>query len=188
MSQRTLILLAVALPVAALLGLLAWASVRQGGGPAGAGINRTFGEVRIAPGPARDFALTLLDGRTVTLAELRGKVVMVDFWASWCPPCQDEAATLAEVYGEYAGQPVEFVGVDIWDRREDALAFVARYGVTYPSGVDVKGAIAIDYGVKGIPEKFFIDRDGMLRRKFVGPMTADTLRVVLGELLSAPSR
>ncbi len=187
MSQRTLILLAVALPVAALLGLLAWASARQGGAPAGAGINRKFGEVRIQPGPARDLSLTLLDGGAVTLAELQGKVVMVDFWASWCPPCREEAPTLAEVYREYAGQPVEFVGVDIWDRREDALAFVERYGVTYPSGVDVKGAIAIDYGVKGIPEKFFIDRDGVVRRKFGGPMTAENLRAVLGELLDAPT-
>ncbi len=183
MSQRTLIMLAVALPVAGLLGLLAWASVQQKGGPAGAGINRKFGEVRITPGPARDFSLTLLDGRAVTLADLRGKVVMVDFWASWCPPCQEEAATLAEVYREYAGQPVEFVGVDIWDRRDDALAFVERYGVTYPSGVDVKGAIAIDYGVKGIPEKFFIDRDGVVRRKFVGPMTESNLREILDQLM-----
>lgn len=183
MSRRGLVLLAVAVPVVALLALLAWASARQGGGPAGGGINRKFGEVRVAPGPAREFSLVLLDGRTVTLAGLRGKVVMLDFWASWCPPCQEEAATLAEVYREYAGRPVEFVGVDIWDRREDAQAFVERYGVTYPTGVDVKGAIAIDYGVKGIPEKFFIDRDGALRRKFVGPMTGDKLRAVLDPLL-----
>jgi cytochrome c biogenesis protein CcmG/thiol:disulfide interchange protein DsbE len=183
MSQRSLILLAVAVPVVALLALLAWASVGPSRGPAGAGINRKFGEVRITPAPAREFSLVLLDGRTVTLAGLRGKVVLVDFWASWCPPCQEEAATLAEVYREYAGQPVEFVGVDIWDRREDALAFVERYGVTYPSGVDQRGAIAIDYGVKGIPEKFFIDRDGVVRRKFVGPMTAENLRAVLAQLM-----
>ena len=183
MSQRGLIVLAVAVPVVALLALLAWASAKPGGGPGGAGINRKFGEVRITPGPARDFSLVLLDGRTVTLASLRGKVVLVDFWASWCPPCREEAATLEQVYREYAGQPVEFVGVDIWDRREDALAFVEQYGVSYPTGVDQKGAIAIDYGVKGIPEKFFIYQDGVVRRKFVGPMTAENLRSVLDQLM-----
>jgi len=91
--------------------------------------------------------------------------------------------SVEQVYREYAGQPVEFVGVDIWDRREDALAFVEQYGVSYPTGVDQKGAIAIDYGVKGIPEKFFIDQDGVVRRKFVGPMTAENLRSVLDQLM-----
>ncbi len=184
MSKRGWILLGSAIPVAVFFALLVWASTRTGGRAGGVFVNSKLGELRVSPAPARPFSLELLDGRTVALAGLHGKVVMVDFWASWCPPCRKEAPVLAEVYREYAGQGVEFVGVDIWDRREDAQEFVARYGVPYPNGIDTKGTIAIDYGVRGIPEKFFIGRDGTLLKKFVGPMDAATLRRVLDGLLT----
>ena len=112
---------------------------------------------------------------------------MVDFWASWCPPCREEAPALARVYKEYEGQEVRFVGIDIWDCTEDALDFIGRYGVTYPKGVDKRGAITIDYAVRGIPEKYFINRDGVLAKKFVGPMNDQKLRQVLNELLGVSS-
>ena len=115
---------------------------------------------------------------------MRGKVVLVDFWASWCPPCRQEAAALEEVYREYAGPQVEFIGVNIWDLEDNANTYVKDFGLTYPSGVDTDGVIAIDYGVRGIPEKFFIGRDGGIRQKFVGPMSADTLRQTLDRLLA----
>jgi cytochrome c biogenesis protein CcmG/thiol:disulfide interchange protein DsbE len=184
LSKRGWILLGTAVPVLVLLALLVWASVKSGGNPGGFGVNTKFGEVRIQQRPASDFSLELLDGRTIKLSELRGKVVMLDFWASWCPPCRQEAPDLAAVYREYAGQPVEFIGIDIWDRPEDAVEHVKRYGVPYPNGVDRKGAITIDYGVRGIPEKFFVDRDGVLVKKFVGPMPRDTLKAILDDLLA----
>lgn len=168
-----------------LFALLGWASIRSGSTSGGFGINSKFGEVRIQQRPASDFSLELLDGQSLTLSELRGKVLMLDFWASWCPPCRQEAPDLVEVYREYAGQPVEFIGIDIWDRTEDALEHVKRYGVTYPNGVDQRGVITIDYGVRGIPEKFFIGRDGVLVKKFVGPMPRDTLKAILDDLLAA---
>ncbi len=185
MSKRGWILLGSALPVLALFGLLAWALVKSGGTPGGFGVNSAFGEVSVDAEAAREFSLELLDGTTITLSGLRGKVVMLDFWASWCPPCRQEAPVLAQVYREYQGRGVEFVGVDIWDRWEDALAFVERYDVSYPNGVDRKGAIAIDYGVRGIPEKFLINGDGVVVTKFVGPMDAGTLRATLDEMLAA---
>ncbi|MBM3943168.1 MAG: TlpA family protein disulfide reductase [SAR202 cluster bacterium] len=184
MSRRWWILLAAGAPVLGLVALLAWASVQSGGRPASFGINRQLGEVAVEARPAEEFILPLLDGSSISLAELRGNVVVLDFWASWCPPCQEEAPALAKVYREYAGREVQFVGVDIWDRPEDAQKFTEKYGVTYPSGVDDRGRIAINYGVKGIPEKFFIDRGGVLRRKFVGPMDETTLRRVLDDLLA----
>jgi cytochrome c biogenesis protein CcmG/thiol:disulfide interchange protein DsbE len=174
--------------LAGLVALLAWATVNSGGWPGGLGINSTFGEVPIEEKPARDFTLQLFDGRALALSELRGKVVMVDFWASWCPPCRKEAPELARVYREYQGSEVEFLGVDIWDSEEGAKEFIARYSIPYPNGLDAKGKIAIDYGVTGIPEKYFISKEGFLLKKFIGPMNEDKLKGVLEELLAASAK
>lgn len=185
MSKRGWILVGSAIPAFGLLALLGWASVQSGGNPGSLGVNSKFGQEKVSSGPAKEFSLELLGGGTLALSELRGKVVMVDFWSSWCVPCRQEAPVLAEVYREYREQPVEFVGVDIWDRPSDALEFVNRFGTSYPTGVDANGAIAIDYGVTGIPEKFFISPEGVLVKKFVGPMKAGKLREILDEMLGA---
>ena len=177
-------MLGTTVPVLALLALLSWAVVQSGGNPGSLGVNQEVGQVRLSPQLAKDFSLTTLDGATIELAGLRGKVVMLDFWASWCAPCRFEAPDLAQVYLDYADRPVEFVGVDIWDRRQYAIEHVARYRLTYPNGVDDKGTIAINYGVRGIPEKFFIDQNGVIVKKFVGPVDADTLRSTLDELMA----
>ena len=188
-----------AVPVLAFFGLLAWASVKSGGNPGGLGVNNEFGQVTVKTEAARDFSLELISGEllksplpnvtTVNLSQLRGKVVLLDFWASWCGPCRQEALTLAQVYQEYREKDVEFIGIDIWDRRQDALNHIERFGVPYPNGIDSDGTIAIDYGVKGIPEKIFISQEGTVAKKFVGPISAQALRSVLDELLgTAPSR
>ncbi len=187
MSKRLWILLGTAVPVLGLLGLLGWASLGSGGGPTGIGVNQDFGQVEVETRIAAGFTLELMDGGELQLSDLEGKVVLVDFWASWCTPCRQEAPILRQVYQEYAGQPVEFIGVDIWDRREDALQYVDTFEIPYPNGIDESGVIAIDYGVRGIPEKFFIDGDGVLRQKFVGPMHAEALRATLDELLASPA-
>ena len=179
-----------AVPVLAFFALLAWGSFKSGGNPGGLGVNNEFGQVTVKTEAARDFTLELLHGplpgaTTVTLAQLRGKVVLLDFWASWCGPCRIEAPTLAQVYLEYREKDVEFIGIDIWDGRQDALNHIERFGVPYPNGIDSSGTIAIDYGVKGIPEKIFISRDGAVAKKFVGPISAQALRSVLDELLGA---
>ncbi len=195
MSKRGWILVGSAVPVLAFFALMAWASVKSGGNPGGLGVNDEFGQVNVDTEAARDFTLELLNGEllsgplpndtTVNLAQLQGKVVLLDFWASWCGPCRAEAATLAQVYLEYREKDVEFIGVDIWDGRQDALNHIERFGVPYPNGIDSSGTIAIDYGVKGIPEKIFISREGVVAKKFVGPISAQALRSVLDELLGA---
>ena len=187
MSRRGWIMLGTAVVLAPLFALLAWAAVKQQGQPSGAGINAQFGEVRVSEARAADFTLDLADGEALRLSDLKGKVVMVDFWASWCGPCRQEAATLNRIYAAYADAPVEFVGVNVWDTPDAAEVFLVEFGVAYPTGVDSSGEIALEYGVRGIPEKFFIDADGVVQRKYVGPMPEDVLRGTLDELLSKGS-
>lgn len=121
---------------------------------------------RIAP----PFTLTLFDGEKKSLSDLRGKVVFLNFWASWCPPCRAEARELEAAWQKFKDSGVVFLGINIQDSEENALAFLKEFGITYPNGRDVTGRIAIDYGVWGIPETFFIDPEGRIAYKHVGTL------------------
>lgn len=183
-SNRVWIFVAAGVPLLAFFGILVWASAQTGGRAGGMGVNTEFGVAEVESEPAPDFNLVLQGGGEARLSKLRGKVVMVDFWASWCAPCRQEAPVLEQVYKEYDGADVEFVGMNIWDLPDNAATYVEQFGITYPNGVDEDGKIAIDYGVQGIPEKFFIDRDGLIRQKFVGPIREAILKETLDSLLA----
>lgn len=181
MTQRRAIAIGIGVPLAFLAALLAW-GVAQNGGTAGRpGVNDSFGEVALSVDQDADFQLETLDGDVVSLEDLRGKVVVVDFWSSWCAPCRAEGPLLAETYREWRDRGVEFVGIAIWDQPGPVNDFIERNGIEYINGLD-DGRIAVDWGVRGIPEKFFVTADGRVVKKIVGPNTRATLSQVLTEL------
>jgi cytochrome c biogenesis protein CcmG, thiol:disulfide interchange protein DsbE len=150
--------------VVALLGLLAW-KLAQGESEVTSQLAR--GGTPVAPG----FTLERLDGQgELTLQSLRGKPLVLNFWASWCGPCKDETPLLQEGWSRWRDKGVVFVGIDVKDFRGDAKDFLARYGVTYPNVYDGKGSTVGRYGVTGFPETYFVDADGDVRYRIAGPI------------------
>jgi len=138
--------------------------------------------------PAAAFRLTTFTGDPVSLESLRGKVVMLNFWASWCvPACYDEAPAIERTWLQYKDKGVMVVGIDIQDREEAAKRFLAQFGHSFPNAPDPAGRVAVDYGVYGVPETFFIDRKGRVRFKQVGALTDEIARQRLDTLLKEPS-
>ena len=146
--------------VAGLLGLLVWRLTHESKPP------------KIG-GPAPNFTAKRMDGAGVLdLASLRGKAVVVNFWASWCGPCKQEATALESAYRQYRRQGVVFVGVDYHDVTGDARRFLDHHGVTYLAVLDGSGMIGDRYGLTGVPETFFVNRSGRLvGQHILGPIT-----------------
>jgi cytochrome c biogenesis protein CcmG/thiol:disulfide interchange protein DsbE len=119
---------------------------------------------RVAVGePAPDFTLTSFDGQTYQLSELKGKVVVMNIWASWCVPCEKEAPFLEEAWKHFEPRgDVLFLGVDYTDTHKAAQAYIDRFGITYPNGPDLGTRIYDTYRATGVPETFLIDQDGVL--------------------------
>jgi len=137
--------------------------------------------------PAPAFGLATFEGTPLSLAAHRGKVVVLNFWASWCQPaCYEEAPILERNWREYRDRGVVVVGVDIQDRREAAEKFVREFGLTFPNAQDLTGAVSVDYGVYGVPETFFLDRQGRTRFKHVGAVTDAVFRANVDRLLAEP--
>lgn len=120
---------------------------------------------------APDFALKTFDGEDLKLSDLKGKTVLLNFWASWCMPCRQEAEALEKSWQKYKGKDVVFIGVNVWDENSNALSYLNKFGGGYPHGMDPNEEIQVDYGVGGVPETFFIDPSGNIRDKFSGPLT-----------------
>ncbi len=169
-SKRTGLIIAFA-AILALLALLAWGLKKAQAGP-------------IESGLAPDFTITGYDGRTFTLSELRGQVVIVNFWASWCPPCREEAAYLEATWRKYEGKGVVFVGVDWVDTQKEALAYIDEFDITYLNGPDIGTRAAQAYSIKGVPETFYVAKNGELRGVHIGPLKSPELDNKIEELLA----
>jgi cytochrome c biogenesis protein CcmG/thiol:disulfide interchange protein DsbE len=138
--------------------------------------------------PALPFALTTFDGAPLVLEGLRGRVVVLNFWASWCvPACTDEAPVLEAGWRRYRDQGLVVVGVDIQDTEAAARRFIERFGLSFPNAPDPRGTVSIDYGVYGVPETFLIDRRGRIRTKHVGAVTEQFFADRVAPLLSEPA-
>ena len=137
-----------------------------------------------APGEA---PLDKAVGDTIRLGNLSGKVVVVNFWASWCMACRDEHKALSETANSYASQPAEFVGVLYNDRPAAGVKWIANMGgQSYPSVNDDQARTAIDYGLSGVPETFIIDPAGRIAYKHIGPITERTLKRWIDSLMPRP--
>ena len=130
---------------------------------------------------APNFSLTTFDGDEISLTSLRGKVVVLNFWASWCKPCEQEAADLEAAWRYYQpGGQVVFIGVDYIDTKPEALAYLEKFDITYPNGPDLRTQISQAYRITGVPETYFIDQNGLVNNKKIGPFTRfeDITRII----------
>lgn len=129
---------------------------------------------------APDFSLETTDGQIIRLSELRGKTVVLNFWATWCPPCRAEMPTLERIAQEYADQDVILLGINLnfLDKAAEIQAFLEKYGITFPILLDRQGEVARLYEISALPTTFFIGPDGMIRYVVIGgPISEVTLRI-----------
>lgn len=136
-----------------------------------------------ADGVAPEFTFTTFDGETISLSDLQGKGVVVNFWASWCDPCRDEAALLESAWRREQENGIVFIGLDYLDQEPAAKAYLDEFDVTYPNGPDLQSQAARRYGIKGVPETYFIAPDGTIVQTVIGPITnAEQLDTFLAKI------
>lgn len=176
MSGQKIAVIVVSVIVVGFLTLLGFGLARQEA-PTGAS-----GYARVNR-PASDFTLPLFSGDSIKLSSLAGQPVVINFWASWCPPCREEAAILEKAWRSYKDKGVMFVGVDIQDRESEARAYIKEFDITYPNGPDLSGKLTIDYGVSGIPVTFFVNRQGKIVSRWVGAINEPLLISRIEEIM-----
>jgi thiol-disulfide isomerase/thioredoxin len=135
---------------------------------------------------APEFTLEALSGQPVTLSELRGKVVIINLWASWCPPCRAEMPALQRVYEEYQDQGVEVLAVNTshQDSEDEAVAFVTEKGLTFPILFDRTGVTSRKYQLRAMPSTYFVDHEGLIQKVILGgPISEATFQTAVEQLL-----
>ena len=124
---------------------------------------------------APNITMPLLDGGEFQMSEYAARPMVVNFWASWCPPCREESPGFERTWRRFSDSGLLIVGVDIQDSLEDGLAYIREFDLTFPNGVDLDGKITVEYGVIGLPVTFFIGADGIVKGRWVGALPEDRL-------------
>ena len=205
-SLRQVTITIVAMMGAAILGTLATVKIGStvnglpgpqasayiiGSAEPGLSVGSLAPELRVTNADGSTVQLLDLNGNPIRLADLRGKAVWLNFWASWCPPCQYETPTLRAIDTEYRGRGLAVIGIQVQQIEDDAKQYAARYDLTYPIGSDVTGAIFHTYHVFALPTQFFIDPNGVIRQVVNGPLDETTAGQIVESILppraSAPA-
>ena len=140
--------------------------------------------------PAPDFQVQFFDGykwqgaKSASLADWQGKVVVINFWASWCAPCRDEAPSLESLWQEYESEDVIIVGIAYLDTEPKSLAFLEEFDISYPNAPDLRSAISDEYVLGKVPETYILDKNGQLRQKINGMVNRAMLIPILEQLLA----
>ena len=130
------------------------------------------------------FTLQTLSGEAISLESLRGQVVVINFWASWCGPCRNEAAELEAAWQHYKDKGVVFLGIAYTDTERNAQAYLQEFGITYPNGLDYQTKISAQYRITGVPETFIIDREGHINEFVMVPLNQRQLSAMIERALT----
>jgi cytochrome c biogenesis protein CcmG/thiol:disulfide interchange protein DsbE len=133
---------------------------------------------------APDFTLTMFDGSTVRLSDLRGNIVLINFWGSWCAQCYDEAPHLQDIYDDYGDRGVIVLGINWLDTPSGAQNFIQRFDITYANGEDLQERVAKTYRVQGAPENFIVDANGVVQASLIGAVNYEMVAQILDDLLA----
>ena len=165
--------------------ILAYGLSKSSGNTGAFGINETYNKIDIDKVPVAEFTITDLSGDKSKLdISSNGKsVTMVDFWNSWCQQCIQEAEELEQSYKNLSDKNIQFKGVAIWDDQNAIKSHIKEYSISYHNVIDEEGKVAIEFGVTGIPEKYFINSNGEIIMKILGPTTSEQLESVISEII-----
>ena len=124
---------------------------------------------------APSFVAPKVGGQLVSLENYKNKPLVLNFWASWCPPCRDETPGMERIWIKYEDQGVVILGINVQDGEKEAERYISEFGVTFSNALDLDGSITVDYGVTGLPVTFFIDNDSVVTGRWVGSISEDRL-------------
>ena len=158
-------------------------TIDTGGQQGRPGLNEVSGEVSLNFNKQKPIEGKDIYGNKLTKQLVDEKILIIDFWASWCPPCIQEAKVLSDSHKYWKDKGVRFIGVALWDNNISVKNFVEKYDIKYDVTLDKNGKHAINYGVKALPEKFFINKEGEILKKYIGPIDDESLDKIITEIL-----